>query len=351
MKVQLNTPINEGSERRGIPRGENTISRRMRNTNTVGAQRQSAYKVDDSVLEINEIRKTLYCQLTSGDKTKTLEQLHSEICENYAGGKYEKYIAALILVQQDLADLNALNRSNAPSPEPSDAWRKGIPPSEFDLWSDSSAERRARYFHYLNPYTHNAIESNQHGNGLILEFSGRISREFWNNGIESGLAMFERIHTNLTTRFQGSEEELKARLEALERGFLKAVDSFAETSAAILMIASYHYTPLSNDFELTAKQAAANDRIAREAARLTEHIQNMFRAALALFRATGSFAGALDSLESNQAGMMSLRDVEIAPRAVLGRAGHDPMTHRNVSDISGLSSSGRAFLQRFYMLS
>jgi hypothetical protein len=194
------------------------------------------------------------------------------------------------------------------------------------------------------------VESNQHGNGLILRFAWAISDEFINKGIESGFALYERIHTDLLTRFQGSAEELTARLEALERGFLKGADEFAEISAAILMVASPHYTPQSDVCTLTDLQTTVNARIENEAAKLTSHIQNMFRNALAFHKATGSFTGFLDSAEANQEGKMSLRDVELAPRAILSEGGRNGAAHENVSNISGLSSAGRDFLQRFYKI-
>jgi hypothetical protein len=357
MNIQFNIPKNVAKENPAfLLKGRNALSKKILTTKAIDLQGQGTYRVDDSLLEINNIRKNLHRQLMGDGKAspKTLEQLHSEIREKYVGKEYEKYVVALSLVQQDFdtVELPMLIREEAPHHAPCespDAWRKGISQAEMDFWGRGFKGSNIDV-HYLNPNFGNAVVQNRYDNGLILDFMVGIKDEFWNNGIESGLALFEKIHTDLLTKFQGSAEELNARIEALERGFMKAVNNFAEMSAAIIMIASPRYIPPNDGIALTRKQIATNERFEREAAKLTTHIQNMFRSALAFFRATGSFAGFLDSEAANQEGLMSLRDVGFVPLAILENGGKDSVIQENVAFITGLSFFGKDYLQMFYQI-
>jgi hypothetical protein len=78
------------------------------------------------------------------------------------------------------------------------------------------------------------------------------------------------------------------------------------------------------------------------------HINNMFRAALAFFNATGSFAGFFDTAEANVPGMLSMRDVDTLSSQDFNRGFNTASTE--AINTSELSDSGRAYLQRFLQI-
>jgi len=344
---------NEG--RASIQNGDNRISGRM------GGQFQNmktdslpeAYKIDASLLEIMEMKQHFLRELTNDGKTesKTFEQLHSEILKNYSGEELSKRVAALDIAQQikDKREIATLNPFEAFSNfEERTAWLDRLLTEHRDFndyWDSRKDERGIR--HYLDPRI-NQSEMNEFGTGLVLSFKGMIFDEMFNGSIQDGMAMFEKIRNDFIENFTGSEDELKARLWALEQGFLKAGEQYAEFVAGFTMVMSPNYTRTIDESTLTPRQAATNARIGKEAANLTAHISNMFRAALDFFKATGSFVGFMDSAEANKPGMLSLRDTELLfPNTSNINANQ---SHNAIINTQGLSSSGKTYLQRFFQI-
>ncbi|MCL2049008.1 MAG: hypothetical protein FWG87_09795 [Defluviitaleaceae bacterium] len=365
MNVQFKTQPKAVNERREVLQKDgNTISKRASQGSKAEGS-QSAYKVDGSVLEISKIKQGLYRQLTGDGKTapKTYEQLHSEIRESYVGKEYDKHVAALDIAQQELG----VSEASAPiikceyneyySSLNTGYWRyEEVPQAERYYWRAISGSdmRGGGDDHYLDPagYVATIHNKSEYDSGLVLDFAYAIRNEMFRNGIESGLALYEKIRTDFANHewyfeMAGALGEFNARLEALDRGFMKATGEYAEMSAAIIMMSSPHYTSTLDITRLTEKQARLNARLEQEAARLTEHIKSMFSSALAFFKATGSFTGFMDSKEANKEGTMSLRDVEYVVPALLGNQGGGPEI---VDDMSGLSASGRAYLKDFYKI-
>jgi len=344
---------NIGNERRTIQNGNNRIFGRMGNhfQNMKTDSLPEAVKIDGSLREIMEMKQQFLRELTNDEKSKTFEQLHSEILENYSGKERDKRVAALNTARQitEKRGTAAFNPFEAFSNfEERKAWLEQVlleQAAKDNHWESMRNERGGR--HYLDPNMCQ-ITMNSFGNGLILEFSGMLFFEMMDNGIESSMALFEKIRTDLVENFAGSEDELKARLEALERGFLRATDQFTHMVVGSLMVSSPHYTPEDGSTTLTARQAAANVRIQRGADNITAHIGAMFRSALAFFNATGSFAGFFDTAEANQPGMLSMRDVEIISRQTFNNS--SGTSHTDRISAPGLSSSGRAYLQRFFQI-
>ncbi|MCL1882258.1 MAG: hypothetical protein FWF81_00690 [Defluviitaleaceae bacterium] len=320
MNVQINTQLNTGNGMREATRsGSNPIGDRFnRNANFGGLT--NAVKIDSSLREIMDMRRHFLHQLNSDAESKTFEQLHAEILENFSGEERDKRVAALNAARQI-----SEKREAAPF-NPIEAFsnfeeRTARLEQHLDThWENLRNSHWGNGFglpsgirHYLDPRTCQ-ITQNGFGNGLILVFGGMLRNEMMSNGIEGGLALFEKIWTDLVENFTGSEEELQARLDALEMGFLRAADQFAHMVATSQMAQSPHYTPDDGSNTLTPRQVAANSRLQREANNLIDHIGGMFRAALAFFNATGSFAGFFDTAEANQSGMPSMRDVDTLAR-------------------------------------
>jgi hypothetical protein len=312
----------------------------------------NAVKIDGSLREIMDMKQHFLRELTNDTESKTFEQLHSEILENYSGEERDKRLAALntarqITEKRELATFNPFEAFRNFEERKARIEQILLEQAAKDNHWESMRHSQTGARHYLDPNMCQ-ITMNGFGNGLILEFSSMLFLEMMDNGIESSMALFEKIRADLVENFTGSEDELKARLEALERGFLGASDRFTHMVVGSLMVSSPHYTPEDGSTALTARQSAANARIQRRADNLIEHMGGMFRAALDFFNATGSFVGFFDTAEANQSGMLSLRDVEIISQQTFNNA--SGTSHTDRINAPGLSSSGRSALQGFFQI-
>ncbi|MCL2223845.1 MAG: hypothetical protein FWB96_02630 [Defluviitaleaceae bacterium] len=312
MNVRINTPLNTGSGMRETSRNNRSPFAERLNRNTVGLP--NAVIIDDSL---------------------------AEILENYRGEKREK---------RD-AEFNPLEAFNSFEDRKAKLDRLLDEQTAHNHWENLRNSGWGSFppgiRHYLDPNMCQ-ITMNGHDNGLIIVFSHMIQMEMMDNGIESGMALFEQIRADLLENFTGDEAELNARLEALERGFVRAAEQFAQMVADSLMVSSPYYTPEDDTTPLTARQSATNARIQREANNLVAHMGDMFRAALAFFNATGSFAGFFDTAEANQSGRLSMRDVDILSRQTFNNS--SGTSHTDRINAQGLSSSGRDALQRFFQI-
>jgi len=196
--------------------------------------------------------------------------------------------------------------------------------------------------HYLCT-TWNAAASPFGGKLLSFGFSHMLMRAFDNNGIEGSMELFERIRGDLKENFEGVE--LEARLRALEMGFRQTGELIAQLTANRMLRASPNFVFETDDIVLCPRQRDTNSRIENEARNLMAHINNMFRAALDFFNATGSFAGFFDTAEANVPGMPSMRDVD-----TLSSQNWVNTASTEAINTSGLSDSGRAYLQRFLQI-
>ncbi|MCL1884579.1 MAG: hypothetical protein FWF81_12620 [Defluviitaleaceae bacterium] len=199
--------------------------------------------------------------------------------------------------------------------------------------------------HYLCT-TWNAAESLFGGKMLSLGFGVMLFRAFDSNGIEGSMELFERIRGDLKANFEGAE--LEARLRALEMGFRQTGEWIAQLTANDMLRASPNYVFETEDIVLCPRQRDTNSRIENEAHNLMAHINNMFRAALSFFNATGSFAGFFDTAEANVPGMLSMRDVDTLFSQDFNQGFNTASTE--VINTSGLSDFGRAYLQRFLQI-
>jgi hypothetical protein len=364
MNINLAMQIKAGNERRAVFfNGGIKIPEKINSVSGIKISGMpDAYVIDGSLNEIIEMKQSLYRLLTGGGvaEPKTFEQLHSEILEKYEGEEREKHIAALNIAQNELDIFHRIKDARMASMlNPKEIYSKfneNISKHLFvlneqpdhDYWNKMREELFGSA-HYLDPRFTQTV-GNANDNGLILSLGHKIFTEMLKSGLlENGMAMYEKIRKDLIENFSGDEEELNARLEALDRGFVKAGESFAKMSAGFTMVSSPHYTPITNaSTVLTPKQATANARIEAETAKLTEHITNMFRAALDFYKTTGSFAGFFDSKEANIPGTLSLRDTEHIFRASLSAQGEP--SHENVLNIPGLSVSGKSYLQKFFII-
>jgi len=273
-------PVNAGQlniaskRREALHKSGNPIAERM-NKNIKITGLPDAVKIDGSLLEIMEMKQHFLRELSNDAELKTFEQLHSEILENYSDEERDKRLAALDIAQQitEKRETATLNPFEAFSNfEDRKAWLEQLlteQAAKDSYWESRRDALGAR--HYLDPNMCQ-ITMNGYDNGLILTFSIMLQMEMMNNGIESSMALFEKIRTDLLENFTGDEDELKARLEALERGFLRASDQFTHMVVGSLMVSSPHYTPEDGFTTLTARQAASNARIQRGADNLTAHL-------------------------------------------------------------------------------
>lgn len=198
---------------------------------------------------------------------------------------------------------------------------------------------------YLDPSL-SASTIPHHFRHFYLSLGGELSDALRFSGIEGGFARFEELRQALKDNFEG--DELKARLEALEIGFTRATEQLANDIATALMLASSHYVLEEDSVNLSDAQLATNARIRQEANNLIEHIGGMFRAALAFFNATGSFAGFFDTAEANIPGMPSLRDVDLLSRQTAGNVLNTSST--TMLNTLELSNSSRDFLSNFFRI-
>jgi hypothetical protein len=352
MNIQFNAEqLKVGNERReALHKSKNPMGMNQNKKIKVTGL-PDAVKIDDSLLEIMEMKQHFLRELTNDAESKTFDRLHSEILENYSGEERDKRLAALDIAQQitEKRETAALNPFEAfKNFEERKAWLEQLlteQAAKDSYWDSRRDALGAR--HYLDPNMCQ-IRMNGNDNGLILTFSGMLFMAMMNNGIESSMALFEKIRTDLMENFTGDEDELKARLWALEQGFLKAGEQYAEFVAGFTMVMSPNYTRTIDESTLTPRQAATNARIGKEAANLTAHISNMFRAALDFFKATGSFVGFMDSAEANKPGMLSLRDTELLFPSVSNVNAN--YSHNAIINTQGLSSSGKNYLQGFFRI-
>ncbi|MCL2197524.1 MAG: hypothetical protein FWB80_01235 [Defluviitaleaceae bacterium] len=195
---------------------------------------------------------------------------------------------------------------------------------------------------FLDPSL-SAATNEDHFAHIEAQFTWILLETFTFMGLDLGFEEFKVMRMYLESRFEG--DELAARLQALENGFLRAGEEIARMISENLVRLSPHYTMEQEDMTLTKLQTDTNARIRAEANRLMEHISGMFRAALEFFNENGSFDGFMDTSAANQPGMPSMRDVERLP---VRFDPERPPSINSVINTPGLSDAGRGFLERFF---
>lgn len=225
-----------------------------------------AYRIDESLLEIDSMRKDFFSKLMGCENTepRSFEQLYSAIVENYEGRERDRNIAALQVA--------------------------------FGFLNPSA---KSRFMQDINNETHRRY--------IELTFGMKLLEEFVTSGTDEGFALFEQLRQDLIDDFMG--EELKIRLDALNGGFLIAAISFAKLAASRIVSASEEFTPVAGSTALTGAQFLQNERLQIEADKILAHALNMFIDALEYLNKHGSFLGFCDT--SAVANMPSLREITL----------------------------------------
>jgi len=351
MNIQFKMPLKPLDGRNNIfQKGSIVISERANKTSRSDGL-PSACKVDNSVNEINEISQSLQRQLVGdgGIMPKTFEQLHSEIRERYVGKEYDKQVAALNIAQQDLETDEVSSPSDEEEPYrylDYKSLRHSIPDNARKYWAELIGAPKGYDWHYLDAAP----------GDMTSAFSRVLYNEFYDNSIEHGMFLYDKIRTDLLMNawffeLNGMLDEFEKRLEDLDNGFIYAAEKYAETTAIMLAASSPNYT-MGDVNRFTPEQVAANARISSEAAKLAEHIKRMFAAALAYHKATGSFTGFMDTKEANQQGKLSMRDVDNLSNTLVSNMTMDASSwHKQVLNAPNLNNNVRDYLDVFYRVS